>query len=196
MVHRALRRGRGVQAALDERFGTTDRARIANIVFCDAAELAWLRGWSRPRVRDRYAAWLDGVDADVAVVEIPLLYETGAERLFDAVVVITAPDAIRVARRGAAVDRTVVAAHRRRGEDPPRRLHICQRRLARRASTPLSKPFWGDFELTPKVTLDKCHSDVIMTSTCSCQFTSKRSSRTSRRPALWATRTSRRPPNG
>jgi dephospho-CoA kinase len=54
-------------------------------------------------VRERYAAWLDGVEADVAVVEIPLLYETGADALFDAVVVITAPDEIRVARSGEVV---------------------------------------------------------------------------------------------
>jgi dephospho-CoA kinase len=51
-------------------------------------------------VRERYATWLDGVDADVAVVEIPLLYETGADALFDAVVVITAPEEIRTERRG------------------------------------------------------------------------------------------------
>jgi dephospho-CoA kinase len=36
----------------------------------------------------------------VAVVEVPLLYETGADALFDAVVVITAPEEIRRARRG------------------------------------------------------------------------------------------------
>jgi dephospho-CoA kinase len=54
-------------------------------------------------VRERYAAWLEGVDADVAVVEIPLLYETGADALFDAVVVITAPEDIRASRRGESV---------------------------------------------------------------------------------------------
>ena len=54
-------------------------------------------------MRERYAAWLESVDADVAVVEIPLLYETGADALFDAVVVVTAPEEIRAARRGGAV---------------------------------------------------------------------------------------------
>jgi dephospho-CoA kinase len=56
-----------------------------------------------PRVRESYATWLGGVDADVAVVEIPLLYETGADALFDAVVVITAPEEIRAERRGESV---------------------------------------------------------------------------------------------
>jgi dephospho-CoA kinase len=54
-------------------------------------------------VRERYAAWLAEVDAPVAVVEIPLLYETGADTLFDAVVVITAPENLRTARRGESV---------------------------------------------------------------------------------------------
>jgi dephospho-CoA kinase len=52
-------------------------------------------------VRDRYAAWLESVDTPVAVVEIPLLYETGADALFDAVVVITASEKLRRSRRGA-----------------------------------------------------------------------------------------------
>jgi len=54
-------------------------------------------------VRERYAAWLAQVDAPVAVIEIPLLYETGADAVFDAVVVITAPEELRTARRGPAV---------------------------------------------------------------------------------------------
>jgi dephospho-CoA kinase len=40
----------------------------------------------------------------VAVVEIPLLYETGSAEGFDAVVVITAPDDVRRARAGVLVD--------------------------------------------------------------------------------------------
>ena len=54
-------------------------------------------------MRERYAAWLAQVDAPVAVIEIPLLYETGADAVFDAVVVITAPEELRTARRGPAV---------------------------------------------------------------------------------------------
>ena len=89
-----------VRSALEERFGTTDRARIAEVVFGEPAELTWLEQLLHPRVRERYAAWLDGVEADVAVVEIPLLYETGADALFDAVVVVTAPENVRAERRG------------------------------------------------------------------------------------------------
>ena len=93
-----------VRAALEERFSTTDRSRIAEIVFADPVELAWLEALLHPRVRAAHAEWLDTVDADVAVIEIPLLYETGAEALFDAVVVITAPESVRRTRRGEQVD--------------------------------------------------------------------------------------------
>ena len=41
----------------------------------------------------------------LAVVEIPLLYETGGEARFDKVVVITAPESVRAARREAFADR-------------------------------------------------------------------------------------------
>jgi dephospho-CoA kinase len=54
-------------------------------------------------VQAEYAAWRDELarlpDPPVlAVVEIPLLYETGSDARFDAVVVITAPEDIRAAR--------------------------------------------------------------------------------------------------
>ncbi len=87
-----------MQKALDERFGTFDRARVAEIVFGSPGELAWLEQLLHPRVRRDYREWLDQVDADVAAVEIPLLYETGAESLFDTVVVITAPEEVRRSR--------------------------------------------------------------------------------------------------
>lgn len=94
-----------MRAALEERFGTTDRARIAAVVFSDRDALAWLEGLLHPRVRRAYLAWLEEVqDAEVAVVEVPLLYETGAEGLFDAVVLITAPEEVRRRRAGSRVD--------------------------------------------------------------------------------------------
>jgi dephospho-CoA kinase len=92
-----------VRTALEARFGTTDRSGIAETVFRDRTELDWLEQLLHPRVRRRYTAWLAAVVQDVAVIEIPLLYETGAETLFDAVVVITAPEELRRDRAGAGV---------------------------------------------------------------------------------------------
>lgn len=90
-----------MRAALEERFGTTDRKQIGEIVFADRAELDWLERLLHPRVRAEYQRWVEGLDesTEVAVAEIPLLYETGGETLFDAVVVVTAPEDVREARR-------------------------------------------------------------------------------------------------
>ena len=104
VVHRLIAKDPEVRAALEERFGTTDRARIAAIVFADAEELAWLEALLHPRVRRAEEAWLASLDAEVAVTEIPLLYEVGGEGRFDAVVVITASDEARAARTSVAGD--------------------------------------------------------------------------------------------
>jgi dephospho-CoA kinase len=98
VVHDLIADDAEVRAALEERFGTTDRARIAEIVFADPEQLAWLEGLLHPRVRRVEEEWLAGLDAEVAVTEIPLLFETGGEERFDAVVVITAPAEVRRSR--------------------------------------------------------------------------------------------------
>jgi len=105
VVHRLIAGDDEVRAALEERFGTTERGRMAEIVFPDPAELEWLEALLHPRVRREYQAWLATVTAGVAVVEVPLLYETGADELFDLVVVVTAPEELRRARAGAEVER-------------------------------------------------------------------------------------------
>jgi dephospho-CoA kinase len=104
IVHALIAGDAAVRAALEERLGTTDRGEIARIVFADRAELDWLEALLHPRVREAYAVWLGRVEAPVAVVEIPLLYETGGETQFDRVVAITAPDELRRARRRVAAD--------------------------------------------------------------------------------------------
>jgi dephospho-CoA kinase len=104
IVHRLIAEDPDVRAALEDRLGTTERARIAETVFADPDQLSWLEALLHPRVRQAEEAWFAGLDADVAVTEIPLLYEVGGEGRFDAVVVITAPDALRTARAGAAGD--------------------------------------------------------------------------------------------
>jgi len=97
-----------VRQAIRERWGDDavgNRGRIAEIVFADRAELDWLEQLLHPRVRARTAEWLRGVEAPVAVVEIPLLFETGGEERFDKVVVITAPRDVRAVRRPRADER-------------------------------------------------------------------------------------------
>lgn len=102
VVHDLIAHDEGVRAALRERLGTTERREIAEAVFDDSGRLAWLEELLHPRVRERTDAWLEQVEAPVAVVEIPLLYETNGENRFDKVVVVTAPDALRRSRTAAA----------------------------------------------------------------------------------------------
>jgi len=69
------------------------------VVFADRAELAWLEALLHPRVVKHYLKWRELQTAPLAVTEVPLLYETGGDERFDRVVVITAPKALREARR-------------------------------------------------------------------------------------------------
>ena len=104
VVHRLIGEDPEVRAALEERLGTTDRAGIAAVVFADREQLHWLEALLHPRVRREQEAWLAGLGAEVAAIEIPLLFETGGEERFDAVVVITAPADVRAERTGRADD--------------------------------------------------------------------------------------------
>jgi len=112
IVHQLYREDAELQAALRERWGTgvfadgeVDRAAIGRIVFADRDELAWLEADLHPRVRAATADWLARQTAEVAVAEIPLLYETGGEARFDKVVIVTAPAKVRTERRGEFADR-------------------------------------------------------------------------------------------
>jgi dephospho-CoA kinase len=80
--------------------GEVDRAAIADVVFEDRAALEWLEALLHPRVVAQYLAWRERLAAEahppaLCVTEVPLLYESGGDTRFDAVVVITAPAAVR-----------------------------------------------------------------------------------------------------
>ena len=84
--------------------GELDRERVGAIVFADPAELAWLESQLHPLVAARIAEWAGSLPAgcEVAVVEVPLLFETGMESGFDATVAVVTDDALREARAGSA----------------------------------------------------------------------------------------------
>jgi dephospho-CoA kinase len=93
-----------VTAALVERWGaevapdgSVDRDRVGEIVFHDRDELAWLEGITHPRVGAHVLEWRQGLgrDVEIAVVEVPLLFEAAMEDAFDATVAVVADDAIR-----------------------------------------------------------------------------------------------------
>jgi dephospho-CoA kinase len=80
--------------------GEVDRAKVAEIVFADPSELEWLEGMLHPLVGARIAEWVGELpdEVRVAVVEVPLLFESGMEGLFDAVVAVVADDEVRAER--------------------------------------------------------------------------------------------------
>lgn len=108
VVHELLARDEDVRERIRGRWGddaVDDRARIGEIVFRDPVQLEWLEGLLHPKTRAVSDAWLATVDEPLAVIEVPLLYETGSESRFDAVVAITAPPEVRSERRADFADR-------------------------------------------------------------------------------------------
>jgi dephospho-CoA kinase len=78
-----------------------DRDKLAKRVLGDAEALRRLEGIIHPLVRREEARFLDEAErsgAPITVLDIPLLFETGADRRVDAVVVVTAPAAVQRAR--------------------------------------------------------------------------------------------------
>ena len=117
IVHRLLRSDPNVRRELVERFGPevigsdgADRTKIAEIVFNDQDQLDWLEELLHPRVVAENLEWRAEVarrpdPPPLTVTEVPLLYETSADKRFDVVVVIAAPKELRAARRPLTDDR-------------------------------------------------------------------------------------------
>ena len=94
--------------------GMLDRTAIAARVFGDDDARGWLEGLLWPRVGGRVAAFRAEVEAmsprpPAAVVEVPLLFEAGSEKLYDATIAVIADEEIRE-RRAAARGHEGVAA--------------------------------------------------------------------------------------
>jgi dephospho-CoA kinase len=83
------------------REGTVDRAALAARVIGDPAAMARLESFVHPLVRKDREAFLAAAHAageSIVVLDIPLLFETGAENEVDAVLVVTASEAVQKAR--------------------------------------------------------------------------------------------------
>jgi dephospho-CoA kinase len=77
--------------------GPTDRGRISQVVFADPAELTWLESRLHPAVAAETGAWIAALPdtVEVAVIEVPLLFEGGRESVFDTTVSIVAAEDVR-----------------------------------------------------------------------------------------------------
>ncbi len=84
--------------------GIVDRAVVARHAFASPDERAWLEQLLWPLVGARVQAWREEVAASAPralVVETPLLFEAGLERVYDATIAVVADEAIRAERAAA-----------------------------------------------------------------------------------------------
>lgn len=80
--------------------GRVDRDRVGEIVFSDPEELSWLEAQIHPLVGERIGAWLLSLPAgtEVAVVEVPLLFESEMDGVFSTTLAVVASEDVRRAR--------------------------------------------------------------------------------------------------
>jgi dephospho-CoA kinase len=109
--------------------GAVDRKRLAERVMDDPAALKRLEAAVHPLVaaeRDGFLAKARAGGAGIAVLDIPLLFETGADKLVDAVVVVSAPEAVqreRVLARPGMTEAKLAAVLARQTPDAEKRAH-------------------------------------------------------------------------
>jgi len=106
-VHEMFAKGGAAVAAVEAAFpgavkdGAVDRAALGKLVYGDPAALKRLESIVHPLVgrhRDAFLARAKARHVPVVVLDIPLLFEAGLDRLCDVTVVVTAPRFLQEAR--------------------------------------------------------------------------------------------------
>jgi dephospho-CoA kinase len=75
-----------------------DRTCLAKVVAADASALRELEGLIHPLVRQAEERFIDAARArndELVILDIPLLFETGRDNTMDAIVVVSAPEAVQ-----------------------------------------------------------------------------------------------------
>jgi len=109
IVHELYRTDSALTSALAEAFGadmvtsdgTIDREKLMTVVMNDSEKLQLLNSIVHARVVEQCVSWLESQrsnKADIALVEIPLLAESGASYLFDSVITVAADREVRLNR--------------------------------------------------------------------------------------------------
>ncbi len=137
-VHRLQARGGAAVSIIGAAFpgtvhdGAVDRGKLREAVMQDTAALRRLEAILHPAVRreeQRFLARARRAGKRAAVLDVPLLLETGGERRVDLVVVVSAPRAVqmaRVRRRGRMSEGQITAIIARQMPDVEkrRRAHV------------------------------------------------------------------------
>jgi dephospho-CoA kinase len=77
---------------------TPDRKKIAELVFNDPEKLKGLNAIIHPKVRHAVAIWAMEQKSAFVIEEAAILFESGAYKTLDAVIVVSAPEEVRVTR--------------------------------------------------------------------------------------------------
>ncbi len=105
-VHRLYSPGQSAALAIAARYpqaldadGRVNRAKLRAMIAEDGSVMDWLNTTIHPMTaKDRARFVTEHSASDVLILDIPLLFETGADALCDAVLVVTAPPDVQRAR--------------------------------------------------------------------------------------------------
>lgn len=76
-----------------------DRAKLASVVFNEPDKLKTLNGIIHPKVRQHFKEWLQQHDASAFIIrEAAILFESGAYKDCDKIILVTAPVEVRIDR--------------------------------------------------------------------------------------------------
>lgn len=75
-----------------------DRAQLADLVFADKAKLESLNAIVHPAVQIDFKVFIAEQDAPYVLKEAAILFETGVAEVCDAVILVTAPELLRIER--------------------------------------------------------------------------------------------------
>ncbi len=104
VVHRLYAQGGAAVPLMQAAFphsvvnGAVSRPALKALIAAEPAVLVRIEAIVHPLVAADRAAFLAGTGADIVLFDIPLLFETGADRWLDATVVVTAPPHVQSAR--------------------------------------------------------------------------------------------------
>ncbi len=106
IAHASMKKGSPVFDAVIELFPEAlhpggkkmEREKIAEVVFSDAKRRKELEKVIHPYVYERIREKVEGSTSRVVIVEVPLLFEAGFEKLCDKVLVVTCNSAIKLKR--------------------------------------------------------------------------------------------------
>lgn len=78
--------------------GSLNRVALANIVFSDEKALKRLNALVHPRVAKRFEIWKQHQHSTAVIREAAILFESGSDKGCDAIILVTAPEELRIQR--------------------------------------------------------------------------------------------------